>query len=623
MPNDNVAADRPAGTTDRPSGRVSSRPQGRRIEDYALIGNTETAALVGRDGSVDWLCLPRFDSPACFAALLGTPDNGQWKIAPRNAPRAVRRRYLDGTLVLETVFETETGSVSVTDFMPLPRHGAVDLVRTVTGLEGEVAMRFEACFRFDYGRVVPWVRRTEDGLRAVAGPDQVRLRTPLKLEAEGLDSVANFTIRKGESVPSVLTWHLSYDPPPPVRNIKGLLDETVAWWRKWSSRCKAPEEWREPVTRSAITLKALTHQRTGGIVAAPTTSLPEFIGGVRNWDYRYCWLRDATFTLYALMVTGYDEEALAWREWLVRAVAGEPSKLQIMYGLGGERRLDELELPWLGGFEGSLPVRIGNAAHQQLQLDVYGEVMDALHSARKHELEWGDEGWRVQLEMMRYLEDHWRDPDAGIWEERAPPQRYVFSAVMSWVAADRAVKAVEQFGFKGPADRWRAMRETIHREVCEQGFNVRRNAFTRHIGGTTLDASVLLLPEVGFLPPDDPRIVSTIEAIQRDLMVNGFVQRYHTHENDDGLPPGEGAFLACTLWLADALALIGRHDEARALFERVLAVRNDVGLLAEEFDPVARRQLGNFPQAFSHVGVINTARNLSSRKGPARERAES
>lgn len=593
----------------------------RRIEDYALIGNTETAALVGRDGSVDWLCLPRFDSPACFAALLGDAENGQWKVAPQQPPKAVRRRYLDGTLVLETIFETETGSVSVVDFMPLPRHEAVDLVRTITGLEGEVPMRFETRIRFDYGRVVPWVRRTEDGLTAVAGPDLVRLRTPLALKDDGFSSVADFTIRKGESIPTILTWHLSYDPIPPARDIPGLLDRTVAWWQEWSARCKTPEEWHEPVLRSAITLKALTHQRTGGIVAAPTTSLPEFIGGVRNWDYRYCWLRDATFTLYALMVTGYDEEARAWREWLVRAVAGEPSKLQIMYGLGGERRLDEFELPWLAGFEASRPVRIGNAAHQQLQLDVFGEVMDALHSARMHGLEWGDEGWRVQVELMRYLEDHWQDPDAGIWEERAPPRRYVFSTVMAWVAADRAVKAVERFGLKGPADRWRQMRDAIHKEVCERGFNAERNAFTRNFGGTTLDASVLLLPEVGFLPPKDPRIIGTIEAVQRDLMVDGFVRRYHTHENDDGLPPGEGTFLACTLWLADAFALIGRGDEARILFERVLAVRNDVGLLAEEYDPVARRQLGNFPQAFSHVGVINTARNLSTRLGPARERA--
>jgi GH15 family glucan-1,4-alpha-glucosidase len=593
----------------------------RRIEDYALIGDMRTVALVGRDGAIDWLCLPRIDAPACFAALLGDAENGRWLVAPQATPRAVRRRYVDGTLVLETEFETETGRVRLTDFMALPRDDAIDLVRIVTGLEGTVPMQLDARFRFDYGRIVPWVRRDDDGTVVVAGPDALRLTTPLALEGRGFSTVADFTVSAGEQVPMVLTWYRSYDPPPAPREARTLLDDTVELWKQWSTRCRAPEPWRDAVVRSAITLKALTHHRSGGIVAAGTASLPELLGGTRNWDYRYCWLRDATFTLYALMATGYTEEARDWRKWLVRAVAGEPSKLQIMYGLAGERRLEEFEVPWLSGFAGSAPVRIGNAAHVQRQLDVYGEIMDSLNAARAHGLAADDDSWRVQQALMAFVGDHWREPGAGMWEQRGDPRRYVHSAVMAWVAADRAVKAVERFGLDGPAEDWRRLRATIHDEVCRHGFDPARGAFTQTFGGTALDASLLLLPLVGFLPVTDRRVVGTVEAIRRELMQDGFVLRYRTEETDDGLPPGEGAFLACTLWLADNLALMDRTDEARELFERVLAVRNDVGLLAEEYDPVNRRQLGNFPQAFSHVGVINTAANLAAH-GPAHHRSE-
>ena len=590
----------------------------RRIEDYALIGDTGTCALVSRTGSIDWFCAPNFDSPACFAALLGTPENGRWLIAPTETPRAIRRCYVADTLVLETTFETSTGKVRLTDFMPLasanPSDDPVDIVRIVSGIEGEVAMTFDVRFRFDYGHVVPWVRRANDGIMAVAGPDAVRLITPIALEGRGFSTVADFTVSAGESIPAVLTWHRSFAPTPSARDAAALLKDTLARWTDWSSRCDVPDGtpplWRSAVVRSAVTLKALTHARTGGIVAAATTSLPEYIGGVRNWDYRYCWLRDATFTLYCMMNTGYVEEAQAWREWLVRAAAGRAEELQIMYSLAGERRLPEYELPWLEGFAKSRPVRVGNDAHLQQQLDVYGEVIDALYAARAHGLTANDDAWRVQLELIRHVEAHWRDPGAGLWEQRTEPRRYVYSTVMVWVAVDRTIKVAEQYGLDLPIDRWKAWRQAIHDEVCRDGFSTRRNAFVQTFGREDLDASALLIPLVGFLPIDDPRVVSTMEAIRRDLTADGFVLRYVAHEKADGLPPGEGAFLACSLWLADNLALMRRHDEAQEIFERVLAVRNDVGLLAEEYDPINRRQLGNVPQAFSHVGVINTARNL-------------
>ncbi len=603
----------PAGATEET--RLSEQgATERRIEDYALIGDTSTCALVGRSGSIDWLCTPNFDSSACFAALLGSEENGRWLIAPQETPRTIQRRYIDHTLVLETTFETSTGTARVTDFMPLSSGRPVDVVRIVSGVKGHVAMKFEVRFRFDYGHIIPWVRRADGSIIAVAGPDSIRLATPFRLEGRNFTHVAEFTVSAGETLPVVLTWHRSFDPLPPPRDAAKLLEQTLAWWTDWSAKCDVPPgtpaKWRDAVIRSAVTLKALTHARTGGIVAAATTSLPEFIGGVRNWDYRYCWLRDATFTLYAMMNTGYVEEAQAWREWLVRAAAGRAEELQIMYSLAGERRLPEYELPWLNGFAGSRPVRVGNDAYLQQQLDVYGEVIDALYAARAHGLTANDDAWRVQLELIRHLDAHWRDPGAGIWEQRGSSRRYVYSTVMVWVAIDRTIKTVEQYKLDLPVEPWKAWRKAIHDEVCTAGFSTRRNAFVQAFGSEDLDASALLIPLVGFLPIDDPRVVGTVEAVQRELMADGFVLRYIAHETADGLPPGEGAFLACSLWLADNLALMGRLDEAREIFERVLAVRNDVGLLAEEYDPLNRRHLGNFPQAFSHVGVINTARNI-------------
>jgi GH15 family glucan-1,4-alpha-glucosidase len=594
-----------------------------RIEDYALIGNTRTVALVGRDGSIDWLCLPRLDSSACFAALLGKRENGRWTIHPAEKPRAVERRYRGETLVLETAFETDSGRVTIIDFMPLPAGGGpARIVRLVRGERGTVPMRLEAAFRFDYGRVVPWVRRTDHGLRAIAGPEAIRLFTPLPLRGRDKTTIAEFTVSAGQTIPCTLTWTPSHLPehtaPDPLRD----LAETEAFWSDWSGRCNASGEYRDAVIRSLITLKALTYSPTGGIAAAATTSLPEQLGGVRNWDYRYCWLRDTTFTLYALLISGYQDEARAWREWLLRAVAGEPSKLQIMYGLAGERRLSEYELPWLSGYAGSRPVRVGNAAHTQSQLDVYGEVMDAFHCAHGHGIQTDDDAWRVQSVLLNYLEGHWQDTDSGIWEARGAARRYTYSSVMTWVAFDRAVKAVERFGQRGPAERWRALRQKMHDEICAQGFDTARNSFAQYFGGKSLDASLLLMPLVGFLPASDPRIQGTVEAVQRDLVSDGLVLRYVAEGDADGLPPGEGTFLACSFWLADNLALMGRDEEARVLFERLLSLRNDVGLLAEEYDPRARRQLGNFPQAFSHVGVINTAHNLMLRRGPAERRAK-
>jgi GH15 family glucan-1,4-alpha-glucosidase len=591
------------------------------IEDYAVIGNCETAALVGRDGSIDWLCVPRFDSPACFAALLGTPEHGRWLIAPAGPVRAVRRRYRPGTLILETEFETETGVVALSDCMPVGT-GALDVIRVAEGRQGAVPMRVELVIRLDYGSRVPWVRRREDGLEAIGGASALHLRTPVELRGQDFTTVAEFTVEAGQRVPFTLTWHPSYETAPPASDPEASLRETEAWWRDWSARCTYQGPWREPVVRSLITLKALTYAPSGGLVASVTTSLPEQLGGVRNWDYRYCWLRDATFALYALMTGGYVEEAQAWQEWLVRAVAGRPDHAQILYGVTGDRLLPEWELPWLPGYARSTPVRVGNAASGQFQLDVYGEVADALHCAWRMGLTPDENAWRVGRAMVEYVESAWQEPDEGIWEVRGPRRPFTHSRIMAWVALDRAVKAVERFGRAGPVDRWRQLRDVIHADVCRQGYDPDLRAFVQSYGSKLLDASLLMIPLVGFLPATDPRVLGTVRAIQQHLVTDGFVARYQTRTDVDGLPPGEGVFLPCTFWLADNLALQGRETEARELFERLLAVRNDVGLLSEEYDPATRRLLGNFPQAFTHMGLVNTARNLTSGGGPAEHRPD-
>jgi GH15 family glucan-1,4-alpha-glucosidase len=590
-----------------------------RLEEYALIGDCETAALVGRNGSIDWLCLPRFDSGACFAALLGTPEHGRWLLAPADPVRQTRRRYREGTLVLETDFETETGVVTVVDCMP-PRSRELDLVRLVVGRRGRVPMHMQLVIRTDYGAIIPWVRRTESGIRAIAGPDALELYTGVELSGKALTTVADFTVAEGQRVPFTLVWHPSHLPTPSPIDPEDTVRHTEEWWRAWSDRCRYEGPWREAVVRSLITLKALTYAPTGGIVAAPTTSLPERLGGVRNWDYRYCWVRDATFTLYALMSGGYTEEASAWREWLLRTVAGTPSQLNIMYGLAGERRLSELELEWLPGYEGAMPVRIGNDAYRQFQLDVYGEVMDALYVAGRFGLTPDEDAWQVQRALLADLETAWRRPDEGIWEVRGPKRHFTHSKVMAWVAVDRMITCVERFGVEGPVARWRRLRDAIHAEVCRQGFDARRQTFVQYYGGTALDASLLMIPLVGFLPPSDERVQGTVAMIERHLMADGLVARYPTTADVDGLPGGEGAFLACTFWLADVLALTGRRDEARRLFERLLGLRNEVGLLSEEYDSVTRRLVGNFPQALSHVALVNTACNLTRTEGPAAHR---
>jgi GH15 family glucan-1,4-alpha-glucosidase len=595
-----------------------------RIEDYALLGDCETAALVSRDGSIDWLCWPRFDSPSCFAALLGGPEHGRWRIAPLDASATSTRRYRGNTLILETTFVAAEGTVTVIDFMPL-RGPMSDLVRIIRGRRGRVAMRSELLVRFNYGSSIPWVTRMDDGgLRAIAGPDMVTLRSSVTLRGEGLSTVSEFAIGAGETACFVMTYGSSHLPAPSAVDAEKALVDTEAFWEAWAAQCSYSGEWREPVMRSLVTLKALTYRPTGGIVAAPTTSLPEQPGGSRNWDYRFCWLRDATLTLLALMDAGYTDEAKAWREWLLRAVAGHPADLQIMYGLAGERHLMEWEVPWLPGYEQSRPVRVGNAAHGQLQIDVFGEVLDALHHARRHGLT-GTDGWNLQQALVGYLETVWDKPDRGIWEVRGTDQHFTHSKVMAWVALDRAIKTAEMFSLDGPLHRWRALREQIHTAVCENGFNASMNSFVQAYGGTQLDASLLLIPLVGFLPPEDPRVVGTVAAIEQRLVADGLVYRYDSELTDDGLPPGEGAFLACSFWLADSLALIGRRDDARRLFEQLLALRNDVGLLAEEYDPKARRMTGNFPQAFSHVALVDTALNLSARRDargrPAEQRA--
>jgi GH15 family glucan-1,4-alpha-glucosidase len=593
-----------------------------RIEDYGLVGDTHTAALIGRDGSVDWLCFPRFDSGACFAALLGHERHGRWLLAPAGGVRRVSRRYRPGTLVLETDFETEEGTVRIVDCMP-PRQKHPNVVRVVEGLAGRVPMRMRLVVRFEYGSIVPWVSHRGRLLSAVAGPDALTLRSPIETRGEDLTTVAEFAVGAGESVPFVLTWHASYTRAPRAIDPHRAVAETEAWWREWSSRCSFEGDWRDAVARSLIVLKALTYAPTGGIVAAATTSLPEQVGGVRNWDYRYCWVRDATFALYALMTAGYTEEARAWRDWLVRAVAGRPEQMQIMYGVAGERRLTELELSWLPGYEGSAPVRIGNGAALQYQLDVYGELMDSLHQARRAGIPSHPTAWHVQRVLIDFLESGWREPDEGIWEVRGPRRHFTHSKVMAWVALDRAVKAVERFSLAGPVDRWRRLREEIHAEVCREGYDAERRTFTQYYGSSELDASLLMIPLVGFLPPSDRRVTGTVEAVQSELLHDGFVRRYSTTTEVDGLPAGEAAFLTCTFWLADNLALLGRRQEARRLFERILGLRNDLGLLSEEYDPAARRLVGNFPQTLSHVGLVNTAYNLTTRRGPAEHRRRS
>jgi GH15 family glucan-1,4-alpha-glucosidase len=593
-----------------------------RIEDYALIGDCQTAALVGRDGSIDWLCWPRFDSPACFAALLGNADNGRWLIAPKDQVLGAERRYCPGTLVLETEFKTATGSATVIDFMP-PADGA-DLVRIVIGRSGRVAFRTELVVRFNYGAIVPWVNRLDDGtINAIAGPERLVLRTPVELYGEDLKTMGDFTVDAGQSVPFVLSYGLSFQNPPPAIDPFEALERTAAFWREWSDRCADVGPWTDAVKRLLITLKALTYAPTGGIVAAATTSLPERLGGVRNWDYRYCGLRDATFTLLALMHLGYYDEARAWRDWLVRAVAGSPQQVQIMYGVGGERWLPELIVPWLPGYENSSPVRIGNGAYEQFQLDVFGETADAIFQTLKAGMKPSDRGRALQPVITEYLATAWRQPDEGIWEVRGGRQHFVHSKVMAWVAFDRAAMAVESEGHKDPARRWRQIADEIYAEVCERGFDRDLNSFVQAYGSKRLDASLLLLPLVGFLPAADPRIKGTLAAIEDRLLIdNEFVLRYETENPGDGLPAGEGVFLACSFWLVDNYILQGRYAEARKLFDRLLSRCNDVGLLAEELDPLTGRMLGNFPQAYSHVGLINCALNLSRQTGPAEERAQ-
>jgi len=590
-----------------------------RIEDYALIGDLQTCALVGRDGSIDWMCVPRFDSPACFAALLGTPDHGRWKIAPRDGIRSVNRRYREDTLILETTFETDSGRVRVIDFMPI-RSDSIDLMRIVEGIEGRVTMRMELAIRFDYGSIVPWVRAVDGGIRAIAGPDTVYLRTDVPLRGEDFTTVSELDVAAGDRVAFDLAWTESHAQEPPRADPHAALIAVEKFWREWSSRCTYEGPWRDAVMRSLITLKALTYEPTGGIVAAATTSLPEQIGGVRNWDYRLCWLRDATFAIYALFGGGYIDEAIAWREWLVRAAAGLPEELQIMYSIRGERHLTELEIDWLPGYEGSKPVRVGNAAFQQYQLDVYGELADVLHLTRRANAPPSEDAWRVQRALMRFLEKGWKEPDEGIWEVRGPRRHFTHSKVMAWVAFDRSIAAVERFGLDGPVDRWRAIREEIRSEVLTHGYRSDLNAFVQFYGSSNADASLLMLPSLGFIAADDPRMVGTIAHIRAQLETHGHLNRYPTSPDIDGLPPGEGVFLLCTFWLADVLALAGNYDEAEAIFERLLTLRNDVGLLSEQYDPMTRRQLGNFPQAFSHVGLINTAQNLRHRDGPSRDR---
>ena len=581
-----------------------------RIEDYALLGDLQTAALVSTAGSIDWLCLPKFDSPACFAALLDTPDAGHWIVAPAAGGVCTRRRYVKDTLVLQTEWVSGDGTVRVIDFMP-PRGHAPDVVRIIEGVHGSVVMRSELRLRFDYGLVVPWVRHHDDMVEAIAGPDRVRLRTPAPTRGKEMSTVSDFTVRAGDRVPFVLTWNPSHESPPKPVDAEHALRDTLRFWTDWAQRGNPVHgPYRDAIKRSLLTLKALTYHPTGGIVAAATTSLPELIGGTRNWDYRYCWLRDSTYTLQALISAGYLAEAKAWREWLLRAIAGDPAELQIMYALDGTRRIPEAELPWLAGYENSRPVRTGNAASDQLQLDVWGEILDGLALARNAGISTHDDAWDMQVALMNHLEGTWDQPDNGLWEMRGPRRHFTHSKVLAWVAADRMATAVRAHHLYGPADRWEALGDTIHADVLAHGYNPDRNTFTQSYDAPGLDAALLMIPRVGFLPPDDSRVLGTIAAIQNELTEGGFVKRYETSTSDDGLPGGEGLFLACSFWLVDALHLAGQQTEATQLFERLLALRNDVGLLSEEWDPHTGRQLGNTPQAFSHFPLVTSALQL-------------
>src|ERR1700733_1615985 len=592
-----------------------------RIEDYAMIGDCQTAALVSRDGSIDWFCAPRFDSEACFAALLGSPEHGRWSIAPR-AKAKTTRFYRTDTLVLETQFETADGAATLIDFMPTGLHRS-SIVRLVVGVRGTVAMSTELILRFGYGDVVPWVTRLEDGMiRAIAGPDMVILRTPVHLRGKGMTTVGEFAINKGDTIPFVLSYLPSHRPLNVPFDPTRALQETEAFWRDWAAKCRPAGQWSDAVRRSMITLKALTYMPTGGMVAAPTTSLPEHLGGERNWDYRFCWLRDATLVLLGAMNAGYYEEAQAWRDWLLRAVAGSPDQLQIMYGIGGERRLTEWVAPWLPGYENSAPVRIGNAAHSQLQLDVFGEIMDVHHQARHSGLSTNDSGWATQLAFLDHLKEIWREPDEGIWEVRGGARQFTHSKVMAWVAFDRAIKSAETFGLEGPIDEWRAVRDEISADVLSKAFDPELGSFVQAYGTKFLDASLLMIPAVGFLPVTDPRMEQTISAIERRLLRGGFVMRYDTELEDDGLPPGEGAFLPCSFWLVDVYVLQGRMADAERLFRRLIAVRNDLDLFSEEYDTRLKRQVGNFPQAFTHMALVNTAYNLTRIEKPVEQRGE-
>jgi len=592
------------------------------IEDYALIGDLGTAALVSRTGSIDWLCWPRFDSDACFAALLGTSEHGRWLMTPREACVRTSRRYRENTLILETRFETKDGSAILVDFMP-PRERDSHLIRIITGERGSVAFRSELILRFGYGAIIPWVTRADDdSLRAIAGPDMAVLRPSVTMRGENFKTVGEFTVTAGQSWPFVLSFGLSHRPPPPPVGPFEKLRITEDFWRDWTGRSKYDGSWKSHVIRSLITLKALTYAPTGGLAAAPTTSLPEHIGGSRNWDYRYCWLRDATLTLLALMNAGYFEEAQNWREWLLRAAAGSPPQIQIMYGLRGERRLTEWQVPWLPGYRDSLPVRIGNSAYSQRQLDIFGEVMDALHQARQGGLGANEAGWALQRQLLAHLEKIWREPDEGLWEVRSGFEHFTHGKAMAWLAFDRAIRSAEAFGLPGPVDHWREVRAAIHHDVCERGFNSEIGSFVRSYGSKEFDASLLMLPAIGFLPPKDPRIVGTVAGIEDRLLRHGFVQRYDTAISNDGLPAGEGVFLACSFWLADAYLMLGRREDALKLFERMLLLCNDVGLLSEEYEPRTEQLVGNFPQAFSHLALVNTASNLSHHRKPAEQRSE-
>jgi GH15 family glucan-1,4-alpha-glucosidase len=591
-----------------------------RIEDYAFLSDTQTGALVSRDGCVDWLCFPRFDSPACFASLLGENKNGHWRFFPEEEVEQTRRRYRDDTLILETEIETKNGAVRLIDFMP-PRGENPDIIRIVEGIRGEVRMQTELIIRFDYGQIVPWVRKRNGGLEAIAGPDGLILRTPIETSGKDLTTVGEFTVSKGDRVPFVLTWFASHEEPPKEVNAEHALRDTEKYWREWSGQSDIKGEWRDAIVRSLITLKGLTYAPTGGMVAALTTSLPEEIGGVRNWDYRFCWLRDAVFILITLVGAGYREEARSWRQWLLRAVAGSPAQMQAIYGIGGERRLDEHEIPWLSGYEDSKPVRIGNGAANQFQLDVYGEILATMWQADQAGIKMEEPDWALLVELMKFLEENWQNPDEGMWEVRGGRKQFTHSKVMAWAAFDRAIKLVEECSCAGDEhlERWQKIRDQIHAAVCERGYNVEKKAFTQYFGSDALDASLLLMPLTGFLPITDERVRGTIEAVERELMQDGLVLRYRPQEeNVDGLPGGEGAFLACSFWLAGSLHMLGRKKEARELFERLLALRNDLGLLAEEYDPRAKRQLGNFPQAFSHLALVTAARILGGETPPFR-----